>query len=634
MSTAHLISDMSSISIDIGGKPLPPMTNFIDEFVLYSGFGFTTPVLVIQFSDSHNVLTGAQAVNDGTIIDITFGKTDFNTKQSYLVTSVKETKSIATVIKATCILNSPQYSFGSQSEAHRGTSAQAIKSIIERCGMRFETDTKPVDSMNWLNVGKSRAKHVADIMNHSYQSDSSCLYGLLDLEGIFRYRDLFKLLEEPKFVVFVGEQQDTNLKAYLASEAKPQAISGLMNLLANYGNVSIVPKLDGEIDRHEKVKPPVFGDGLPINQSVQESMKYSRMEQAPYYDPGVGSIGGSNAHEKYYESQYQNNRFLALFNQCVRVLIQGETDMRLFDTVDLRVSSTHGTESSVDRASSGLYFVGGRTIVKRGMHYVEIFDLYRCYITESGNTPIIGSKNQVASSGKPEFDEVKSSSVNIDDPRGAADIGKQVGDKVKALQETQINGEFAPPPTVTNALDQFVNKTMKSIDELESQFRTEAQELGGDELAEKYGQGKDKLNSLMDEFGAAKSTLEQCGKLNPLESLSLKLAKTNIRKLLDAVTSRIDRVDALANSVQSELNNLIARGDISGELIDKPDIRTNCKQFQTDHIEAGIADRYPDKCIDQYSLDRLRFPLDLLRRLKRKLENYLRNLFCMIGEDS
>ena len=182
-------------------------------------------------------------------------------------------------------------------------------------------------------------------------------------------------------------------------------------------------------------------------------------------------------------------------------------------------------------------------------------------------------------------------------------------------------------------MDKTINNALESIDALEESFKQEATDYGFPELKEKYGEGKDDLNALMDEFGAAKSTLEQCGKLSPLEGLTVKLAKANVGKLIKAVTDRIDRVDSALTGVNNDINNLIAKGDIKSDMIEDPKLRTNCKQFQTDHINAAVAEKYPDKCVNQSSLDRLRLPLDKLRRLKRKLLNYLRNLFCMLGEE-
>lgn len=644
MSVGHKISGTASLALRINGQMVPPVANFMKEFTIYSGFGHELPAIGLHLSDQQNLLVGGMALTDGTVIDLIFGKEEFTSEISTTVLKITTIHaSNAIEFKVVAVLNMPKYTFGGLSECYNGTSIDALTEIMESVGVEVDSDVTTSDKMKWLNVNHSKMRHVKQILKHSYQSDNAIIYGMLTDDKRFIIRDLFKLIQkEPDYTVFVGGVSDSNSspdRMYTATEIKPESASGLMNMLTNYGNAYIQPRMSGEIDTFDKVNPPVLGDGLPINQDIQESMQYSRMAMSHYYDPGIGEIGGSNAHENYYKAAYQNLRYLSLFNQCVRVLIDGDTTIQLFDVIDLRVVGIIGIESVINESHSGKYIVGGRTVVKRGNHYTQIFDLYRCYVTESGNTPVLGSKNQKPSVGKPKSIAAENSVVNFKDPTGSADIAKQTNTNIRAAvndpsKSTDYIDQFnTDQKKIQSEMDIVIDKATAQIDALEESFKQEAQDFGLDELTEKYGQSKDKLNSLMDEFGAAKSTLEQCGKLSPLEKLSVNLAKANIGKLMKAVTSRIDRVDSAIVGVQNDINSLIQKGDIQGALLDDPSIRTNCKQFQTDHMNAAISDRYPDKCVDQYALDRLRLPTDRLRRLKRKLESYLRNLFCMIGEE-
>lgn len=642
MSTGYSVKGTANVSLKINNKPLPPVANFITDIQIITGFGELAPTAVITFQDQQNLLTGPMALNDGTVITLQFGQS--KTSRSVELSVVKVVPlhtSFSIMYTVTLILNKPHYLYGANSEAYRGTSMETLQKVCDKVGLSLDVNISTKDNMVWRSVNRSKALFVRDIVEHSYIDDKSAIASSISIDDRLIVRDLFKEIQaKPKYKIYSGSVPPSEVgkdNVFVATEVKPISVTGLTNLLGNYGSNRVRRDSGGELKQVSTIKPPLIKDGLPINQTIHESMQYARMEQT-HFDPGVGAIGGSNAHEKYYEASYQNTRGLNLFNQALRVLIEVETPLELFDIVDYTFTDVIGVEERVDTTHSGVYIVGNISYVIKGHHYAEIITLYRCYLSDSGNTPAIGSKNQVASSGKPTNNAADNSSVNYKDPKNAVGLSQQLSNKIKTstndISATQASlsdqfTEIANKPK--SAADAYIDSAIDQINQLEDRFMQESNSMGIPSMQEKYGAGKDALYNLMNEFGSAKSALEDCGKLNPFQSMSLNFAKINAGKLLRAITSRLDRLDALDGGLLATLNDLISKGDINGSLIREPSLSTSCKQLQTDHLNAAIKDRFPDKCIDKYQLDRLRIPSSLLRKLRRKLERMLRDILCLIG---
>lgn len=629
----------TEIQLKINGKELPPANNFFKSFILNAGFGYSTPAIEFLFEDRNRILSGPLALVDGSKITLTYSFSDKpKLELNFTTVSCKEQEIAGAGISydIVAVLGAPSYVFGAQQEAKKGTSVDAVRQILEAHGITVDSDVTSDDSMTWLNVGKSRAMFVQDILSRSFKDTESVITGLHDVDNTFIIRELFSTIQkDPEYTIVLGDMPEKKEEnTFFALEHKPFKHSGLTNLMFNYGHVKTQSRADGKIDTYESVNPPVIQDGLPINQEVRNSFAYSTSASAKYYDSGIGkNLSGSNAHEKYYEAKTQNMRYLSLFNSGIRVNIPKMANIPMFSIVEVKAFNQF-QELDVQETVQGIYIVGGKTIACVGNNYREFYALYRCFVTQSGNTPLLGSKNQRSDSKKPKMDKADSV-VDYNDPLKAQSISQQASTTLAGGDtQTPAQAADAAQQNIKTGFDGFIDKATGSIDDLENSFASESGRFGFGALSDKYSAGKDQMLSLLSEFSMAKSILENCGELNPLESLVIDFIKLNLDDLVNAVLDRIDRIDGLSARLLNEINALLALGDLNGGYLKAPQLNVSCRAFAQDHLNAALRGLYPDQCIDNFNMNRLRFPFNKLNRLKRLLLSFLRDLLCALGENA
>jgi hypothetical protein len=625
------------VRIKINDKDLPPANDFFHSFYIYYGFGYKVPTLSLTVIDKNKLLTGPFSLVDGSKITLIYGVSSKPDRElSFSLISAKPTQSDSGVIfNIIAVMGKPNYIFGAQQESKRGTSVNAIKQIVEASGMVYDGDVQTDDSMTWLNVGKSRMLWIQDILAKSYKDDNSLVVGMQDLDNTFKVREMFELAQsKEQYEVFIGDfpQKKFKVNEFFASQYKPFNYSGISNLLFNYGHVRTQQKIDGTIDKYDTVNPPVLGDGLSINQSIRDSFTYSSSRTSKYYDSGISEkLNGSNAHKKYYEAAVLNNRYLTLFNSGIQINIMGQVEIPLFSVIKVNAVNQYQTLETQENLN-GNYIIGSGIVACVGKEYREFYSLYRHYVNESGNTPLLGSKNADPNSKKPAMEKANSV-VDYSDPVKDQSLSKQAASLASGVNNAAQN-LVQGQDNIKSGFDKFIDTAMQQISDLEKSFEAESSSFGFAELAAKYTAGKDQLMNLLNEFSFAKSILENCGKLNPLESLVIDLVKLNLNGLVDLIVDRIGRVEGLQAKLLNEINSLLALGDLNGGYLSAPQLNVSCRTFAQDHLNAALRDLYPDQCIDNFNMNRLRFPFNKLTRLRRLLMSLLRDLLCALGENS
>lgn len=619
-------------------KDVPAANDFFVSFYIYYGFGFKVPTLALKLNDKNKLLTGPMALVDGTKITVIYGVGDQpdRTLDFYLINAKRDESNSSVLFDIVAVAGKPSYIFGAQQESKRGTSVDVVKEVVEAEGLTFDGNVSTDDNMKWLNVGKSRMLFVYDVLARSYKDDDSLVVGLQDIDGSFKVREMFELSQqEHEYEIFIGDLPTKKFtkKQALAIEFKPFDYSGISNLLYNYGHVRVQQKIDGKIDTYDSVNPPVLGDGLAINQDIRNSFTYSSSRAAKYYDSGISeTLNGSNAHKKYYESVTLNQRYSALFNTGIQVNLMTPMDIPLFSVMKVNAVNQYQKLESQENLS-GNYIVGAGIIACVGTHYREFYSLYRHYVNESGNTPLIGSKNADGNSKKPQMPKADSV-VDYQDPVKAQAMSKQSSTSLAGGNtESPLQAFDSGQQNIKNGFDRFIDSATGQINSLENTFAGESNAYGFKELSDKYAVGKDNLMNLLNEFSFAKSILENCGELNPLESLVIDLVKLNLNGLVDAIVDRIGRVEGLQAKLLNEINALLALGDLNGGYLKAPQLNVSCRTFAQDHLNAALRDMYPDQCIDNFNMNRLRFPFNRLTRLRRLLMALLRDLLCALGEN-
>lgn len=78
-------------------------------------------------------------------------------------------------------------------QGYKGTSFDVLRKISGELGLGFNSNINTTDdNMNWVNDGKLPSKFIADIINHSYISDTSYVLGYIDFYYCFNYVDIEK----------------------------------------------------------------------------------------------------------------------------------------------------------------------------------------------------------------------------------------------------------------------------------------------------------------------------------------------------------------------------------------------------------------------------------------------------------
>jgi hypothetical protein len=84
-----------------------------------------------------------------------------------------------------------------QFEAFKNTSYKVLKDIVAKMELGFSTNIDDTDdSMTWINAFSSRINFMKEIVEHSYKSDETFLFGYIDFYYNYNYIDIEKQLVE------------------------------------------------------------------------------------------------------------------------------------------------------------------------------------------------------------------------------------------------------------------------------------------------------------------------------------------------------------------------------------------------------------------------------------------------------
>lgn len=645
--------------------------NFLKEFVAHSGFGFSTPGATLKILDMDGSFSrGDQNLVDGVKIKIELARNselndpiEFNMRVMGKVLTTPDGDGM--VKQATLVPDLPVYLIEAQREFYDGTSKDVIEQILSQYGIEVDADdtVSVSDSMTWLNVGKTHAKFIKDILSHSYNGESTCISGSLDW-GVFYIRDLFKLLETEAETLLFNLEPVTEIQNKIRlTEAQPDSVNGLLNALTNYGHTHVQHGLGGTEFVYDEAAPAIFGEGLPLNSDVKNSIDLTSLTSGSWFDSGTG-IATSNMHDKYYEADYLNTRHLSLFTESVRVMADTFHDLPLYSVVHYDHTQAAGDGLALNQAFSGKYIVGNKTFIVRDSYYAEVYELTRSFITQPGTTPLVASQND--STVTPKTTPRANSAVNPSDPnrtelaKNTPNPNVQSAAPVVESEQKQLArelGELDPDQDPTkaldtpesvedeienkNALDKFVDDMNKRVDELFDKWEAEGEEFADNAIVEKYGQGRDYLMAMGKEFQSALKKLDDlCSELLDTEKASINIFGPDLGSIIGRFASRVAEADNLQRNFESELNELAASGAIPDSYLGNPRLRTQCAALQRELLDAAnkeineLQDGLPNKCLDRFALGRLFGPQNTLAQQLRQLESLIDDLLCANGGSS
>lgn len=652
-------------TLKINDTPVSPSWNLFRKLLILNGFGLSAPQLQLTLNDMHGYLTGDLAVNDGTKITVTVGKKeDLARDIDFVVFGIKHhNEGNANLIVLNCIIDAPKYLMEAGKDVKKGSSIDALKDIAGKSGLKHVTDLSTQDTMTWLNCGEPRHIYAQRITEHAWNGNQSCVVTTTNIYKELMTFDLFECLgKDPKVTFcysFDDNSKDVEGSPITVMEVCPVTISGAMNSWTNYGHSFSQHSLSGKDLNYEKANPLVMGDGLPLNKDLKSELEGSQLGWGSFFDVGCdGDVSAYNLHKNYYEAEYLNTRHRALFTEGLRVSIDAFTELKLFDTVKYTQTDNLDDMDQVNQRYIGKYVVGGQAIVIEGHHYVEVLDLYRSFVEESGKTNIVGSSNSSGTGSAPDpvggqvpvntGGQAENMLPPLDD--GGQSVSSMGGADVPTPNSTSTDNKFKPQvDSVTdkaNAIkDQAKSKSKPPIDitaakfedikkDVDDRFKKAGDAYKTPELLEKYGEDADFLDSVMREFSRAKDLLSMCSLLGDCELVSLEIAKLKTPAILDELESRAEFLENKMGEMDNMINELIKNGNLPNSFLDAPSTSLDCLDLGESVLDGFMNDNLPDKCFDSITWDKLVVPKLELSQLLDKIKDFIRDLLCTLGKEA
>lgn len=597
------VKNQGYLSLLLDGKTPPSTPNLVRSIQTFENT-FAVPAALIVFADHTNILRTTHAIVDGTKITIIFGPDSETTSTlTFSVFSAREHDTDGVhCITVLCALDAPAFLFDSRSFTHRGTSIEALRKLATYGGLQFDAgDLKTNDIMPWISVAVSPKKAAHDIVEHMWISEEACPAMFISADKRMILRDLNALLEQDATSTLLFNKTPSGQSSfYNVQEFRPKSMSGIFNGMANYGETLLYSSSDGAVNKLSTVT--VKGrDPLNMNSDTRESITGARKQMAwPKND--------INLHKKYIDAWYSNKRQGMTYTETARALILGGApDIDIFDVIEVESGIISGAPKRVvnDEKTSGKWIVAGRTRVFSGGMYSEALFLIRNFTPVEGTSNVGGGSNIILTP--------LSTVANV-------------------LRPFQINANIKQALNGSNPLDMLAQNHQFQLDVMLGNFQAQSEAWNFPELAAKYGQGVDYINALMQEFSMARFLTSICSALSQLEKLSVNLSINYQSGLLEALAGRVDSMEGLLSSMTSDINGLIANGDIPAEYLDGPQINQRCVSNKLDDMQKQLDDALPDNCLDAFSIAKLMGPSTNLAQLIRQAEENLRNFLCALGD--
>lgn len=593
------VHGQSYVSLLVDGKSLPVSPGLIRSIHILENT-FSIPSAVIIFVDRNNVLRDKHAIVDGTQLSITMGSTLENAETSTFATiAVKEyDEDGLRVLRVVAAINANKFIYDTAGFSLRGSSVQALKKICDTCGLTLDSNVQTDDNMLWLSAAQSPKRFMHEIEQHMWISDEALPKVAITADKRMVVRDVnAELIKQAQYVLcFNVEHQGSELPI---KEFRPKSSSGVMNGISNYGDTLMWNSSDGKTNELKGVT--VAGkDPLNVNSDIREGIVGTRQAYArPTAD--------INLHKNFQQAYYNWKRQSMAYTETARALyVGGVSGIPLLSCVEAKASfPLRDGNGNMDVKTSGNWIVIGRTKSIVQNSYAETFLLARNFTPVKGETNIGGGKNI----------------LNV-----------PVQTVANILRPFQINSALKQAMDGTSAIDRIFSNHELRLNVMMDQFKMDSDIFSFPELAEKYGEGADFLNSLMQEFSMARFLTGICDVLNSLEKLSINMAIDFGPTILSALANRIDQMEGLLNGFTSDINGLIANGDIPDYYMGGPQFSQSCVSNKLEDLQRAVKDELPDKCLDASSISKLFGPSTNLSQLIRQAEENLRNLLCSMGD--
>jgi len=310
-----------------------------DEFV---------PKITIEFSDPSNYLLDEKFPPDNSVISFFKDSTnssfmgikmDFKVTDFTVIKGAKNNDQITYAIDG--LLNVDEL-YLNDFESYEGTSYNVIKKICTDMGLGFASNIiNTNDKMIWINPSNYREEFIRDIVDSSYISDDTFLFGYVDFYYNFNYVDIEKQMtediSEQKNLIenaqLIKNDQETETALILTNHPdrdstnlkidKYTLLNTSTNINLTYGyrhNIEYYNKTNDEIKTYAIDSISDEGDNKIVmkGNDTESDFLYNNMTVNTW----MGKIDEDNSHENYLHSMLQNKmnlKFLQKLKMKVRM---------------------------------------------------------------------------------------------------------------------------------------------------------------------------------------------------------------------------------------------------------------------------------------------------------------------------
>lgn len=599
------------LNIKINGQDLPNLRSAVVE-VTINNVVLGVPSCKLVLNDMQGVFTGPLAIVDGTKITITRGKHIGALKTATF--SAVGTRgggsaggnNLRVVIG---LLDLPAFFYDSRPYVKQGTSLDVYKDLASRAGLEFVTNIQQVDdSMRWMSFNVSPRQFIETLEKRMYMPNGGYPQSFVTEDKRLIVDDLLARMEEEPVAKFVFDYPpDAGESAILLTEFKDKSVSGHYNANVGYGHRTLATNDEGKVESYSKGTVKAQGH-VNVNADRRERIAGTNTTHESYMPVTKGA--SANVHRNWVKAFDNWKRQFALFSEYSRGMVTGTLyTLEPLRPVQIKVGTITSKGAKLREDVSGKWLYVGYTelIVSSGIFTAPLF--HRNYVGATGNTQLADGE-----SGK---NEAITQSPSVADP----------------VRPPQIDDNVRQAKDGMTAMDSMVEKQTKAIEDLVSGFADNASKaINLPELSSKYGAGADKLNALMSEFSMATMANRLCSILSPLEKLSLNFSLKDPGSILRMLDGRLGDIENMMGLFESDINGLIANGDIPAAYRDLPTINAPCAANKISEMTDAMDDKFGNKCLSALTLDKLHGPSLDLESLYAKYEQYMRKFLCAMGE--
>jgi lysozyme family protein len=224
------------------------------------------PALKVSFIDSLNLMRDKAFPLDDTKITIFINSRSEQLKPIFLQFKIRNFTNTNGLLSIDAIIDVNGLFIKKFQSYNSMTSNKALQEVCKDLGLGFNTniiDTN--DEMTWINTGNKPYDFILDVVDHSYISDESFIYGYIDFYYNYNFVDIQKELSR-------NIEQEMGIVKLTMEEILNPVDKGLVSMLVLTNDASAIGS------------NIYFSSYRTINSSTSLSLEYGYRDIIKYYD--------------------------------------------------------------------------------------------------------------------------------------------------------------------------------------------------------------------------------------------------------------------------------------------------------------------------------------------------------------